>query len=204
MIRDLTVVTTPDHKNKTLWTLKVNVYLESASNKEFDAIFNINLDENHLISNQKKIIKPLTDKSVEVMFEIPIKSIPIIAWFPNGVANNTQKLYGLNVRVTFPDHPVDKYSHSVQARTKKIGFRTIEVVEELVKPRGMTFYFKINGLPFFAKGANWIPANSLQEDITEEYLREMLLSAKQANMNMLRVWGGGKYTDCLKRKYTVL
>ena len=194
MIRDLTVVTTPDHKNKTQWTLKVNVYLESASDKEFDAIFNINLDENHLISNQKKTIKPLSNKSDEVMFEISIKNIPIIAWFPNGVANNTQKLYGLNVTVTFPDQPVDKYPHSVQTRTKKIGFRTIEVHEESVKPRGMSFYFKINGLPFFAKGANWIPANSLQEDITEEYLRELLLSAKEANMNMLRIWGGGKYS----------
>ena len=128
MIRDLTVVTTPDHKNKTQWTLKVNVYLESASNKEFDAIFNIYLDENHLISNQKKTIKPLSDKSVEVMFEIPINNIPIIAWFPNGVANNTQKLYGLNVTVTFPDQPVDKYPQSVQTKTKNIGFRTIEVV----------------------------------------------------------------------------
>ena len=43
----------------------------------------------------------------------------------------------------------------------------------------------------FAKGSNWIPADALLERVTEEYLDRLLRSAAEANMNMLRVWGGG-------------
>ena len=47
------------------------------------------------------------------------------------------------------------------------------------------------------KGSNWIPADSFQERITEDYLRRLLTSAKKANMNMLRVWGGGVRNEWL-------
>lgn len=59
---------------------------------------------------------------------------------------------------------------------------------------GLTFYFKVNDVPIFAKGSNWIPANILPEkgaNLTE--LRFLLQSAKDVHMNMLRVWGGGIY-----------
>ena len=81
-------------------------------------IIHSHLHENQMISNKKKTIRPFINKSVEVMFEIPINDISIIVWFPNGVANNTQKSYGLNVTLTFLDLPVDKYSHSVETKTK--------------------------------------------------------------------------------------
>ncbi len=56
---------------------------------------------------------------------------------------------------------------------------------------GLSFYFKVNDFPVFMKGSNWIPADSFQERITEDYLRRLLTSATAANINMLRVWGGG-------------
>ena len=49
----------------------------------------------------------------------------------------------------------------------------------------------MNNLPIFARGSNWIPADSFQERITTEYLNVLLGSTELANMNMLRVWGGG-------------
>lgn len=59
---------------------------------------------------------------------------------------------------------------------------------------GRTFYFKINSVPIFAKGANSIPINTLPElGQDERTVRFLLQSAKDANMNMLRVWGGGVY-----------
>ncbi|XP_064488178.1 beta-mannosidase-like isoform X3 [Ornithodoros turicata] len=58
---------------------------------------------------------------------------------------------------------------------------------------GLEFYFKINNVPIYAKGSNWIPADILPERVTKEYLTYLLQSAKFANMNMLRVWGGGIY-----------
>ena len=56
---------------------------------------------------------------------------------------------------------------------------------------GLTFYFRVNGKPIFMKGSNWIPADSFQERIEANYTYRLLHSAKEANMNMLRVWGGG-------------
>ena len=85
------------------------------------------------------------------------------------------------------------------SKTIKIGFRTVELSEESLhvshpdKNGVNAFYFKVNGVPIFAKGANWIPAHVLYEAITEDYIYDLLLSSKLANMNMIRVWGGGFY-----------
>lgn len=58
---------------------------------------------------------------------------------------------------------------------------------------GLTFYFRVNGFPVFMKGSNWIPAYILPERNNETTIRDLLMSAKDAHMNMLRVWGGGIY-----------
>jgi beta-mannosidase len=58
---------------------------------------------------------------------------------------------------------------------------------------GKSFYFSANGVPFFAKGANWIPADSLPSRVTPAKYEHLLHAAVEANMNMLRVWGGGIY-----------
>jgi beta-mannosidase len=161
--------------------------LESADNKESKASFDIHLNEHTLVESQSHDLKPESDNTVKVKFVIPINTIKIIPWFPNGVADNTQTLYNLNVSLTNPS------TKEVSSKAIKIGFRKIELIQEPVKPEGLTFYFKVNDKPFFAKGSNWIPANVLPELVTKEYLRKLLESAKEANMNMLRVWGGGIY-----------
>ncbi|CAK9253539.1 unnamed protein product, partial [Sphagnum jensenii] len=187
VLRDISVETTPDAKNSSQWTLTITAHLESVSNKESKASFNIHLNEQTLVENQSHDLKPESDNTVKVKFVIPITAIKIIPWFPNGVADNTQMLYNLNVSLT------DSSSKEVSSKAIKIGFRKIELIQDPIKPEGLTFYFKVNDKPFFAKGSNWIPANVLPELVTKEYLRQLLESAKEANMNMLRVWGGGIY-----------
>ena len=59
--------------------------------------------------------------------------------------------------------------------------------------RGISFEFVINGKPVFAKGVNWIPADFFPHRMTEERYRELLQACKDANVNMIRVWGGGIY-----------
>jgi len=58
---------------------------------------------------------------------------------------------------------------------------------------GTSFYFEKDGKPVYCKGANWIPGDIFLPRLTKADYRKMLLSAKDANMNMLRVWGGGVY-----------
>ena len=56
---------------------------------------------------------------------------------------------------------------------------------------GKSFFFRINGIPVFMKGSNWIPADVFPERVSATYLERLLRSAAEANMNLLRVWGGG-------------
>lgn len=60
---------------------------------------------------------------------------------------------------------------------------------------GTSFYFEQNGKPIYIKGANWIPADIFLPRLTKTDYRRQLLMAKEAGMNMLRVWGGGIYED---------
>ncbi len=74
----------------------------------------------------------------------------------------------------------------------RIGLRTLELRQ---KPDswGKSFAFVINGVPVFAKGGNWIPADSFPSRITKDRYRQLIKSVRDTNMNMLRVWGGGIY-----------
>jgi beta-mannosidase len=77
-------------------------------------------------------------------------------------------------------------------KTQRIGLRTIELVTEK-DAHGESFYFRLNGAPIFAKGANYIPQHFFQERVTREDNIKTVENALAANMNMLRVWGGGIY-----------
>ena len=96
-------------------------------------------------------------------------------WWPAGMGE--QPLYRVSV------------SADGQTLEKKIGLRKIEVGENLA--------FKVNGKRVFAKGANWIPCDTEEEKQTPERYLDLLASARDANMNMIRLWGGGKFEkDC--------
>lgn len=105
-------------------------------------------------------------------------------WWPNGLG--AQELYTVSVEVLAADGTVS------DQKRKTIGLRTIELDQHDDK-WGLSFQFVVNGVPFFAKGANWIPADTFVTRITPQFYEYLLQSARDANMNMLRVWGGGIY-----------
>ena len=104
-------------------------------------------------------------------------------WWPNNLG--CQNLYSFTASLRRGD-----VLYSVKSR--KTGLRTIELVQDKT-PEGRTFFFKVNGVPVFAKGGNWIPADSFTPRIPACKYRWLLGSCKTANMNMVRVWGGGIY-----------
>ena len=77
---------------------------------------------------------------------------------------------------------------------KYVAPRKVELVQDADKD-GKTFYFKIDGQPVYMKGANYIPSDMFTPRLTKADYRKVLTAAKDANMNMLRVWGGGIYED---------
>jgi len=72
------------------------------------------------------------------------------------------------------------------------GIRTIEATFDKDE-HGQSFYFKLNGHPVFAKGANYIPQHSFLSEVTDADYEKLIDMAAKSNMNMLRVWGGGIY-----------
>jgi beta-mannosidase len=97
-------------------------------------------------------------------------------------------LYDMEIALLDGEEEIDRQSQSV-------GIRTLEL-DQRPDPgeRGTRFFrFVLNGVPIFARGANWIPADSFVGAIPEERYVRLLASAQEANMNMLRVWGGGIY-----------
>lgn len=78
--------------------------------------------------------------------------------------------------------------------TVKTGLRSIRLVRDKDEA-GASFYFELNGVAVFAKGANHIPNDSFITEITAERYRHEIVSAAESNMNMLRVWGGGIYEE---------
>ncbi len=104
-------------------------------------------------------------------------------WWPNGLGE--QPLYELTVELSGPGGILDRIDRTV-------GLRTIEL-DRHDDEWGESFRFLVNGVPVFAKGANWIPADAFVTRIREEQYEELIRAAADANMNMLRVWGGGIY-----------
>ncbi len=106
-------------------------------------------------------------------------------WFPVGMGE--QPLYNLTCQVEVGNKVTGK-------KTVRVGLRQVELVREK-DDEGETFIVRINGVPVFCKGANWIPADNFLPRVTKERYRNLLQKAADANMNMLRIWGGGIYED---------
>lgn len=115
-------------------------------------------------------------------------------WWPNGYGD--QPLYCVQAELVEGALGGNRRAqgtvlHSV---TRRVGLRTIEVDQSKDK-HGRSFAFVVNGVRIFAKGANWIPADQFPSRISDDHYRHLISSAAKANMNMLRVWGGGIYED---------
>lgn len=106
-------------------------------------------------------------------------------WWPRGLGE--QPLYTLVARLLDGERVLAEDS-------RRTGLRTLRLVQAPVRGEaGTSFHFEVNGQQVFAGGANWIPDDNLLERITPARYRERVAQAAAANMNMLRVWGGGIY-----------
>lgn len=107
-------------------------------------------------------------------------------WWPNGLGS--QPLYKVVVDL------LDTNGNLLGSTSKRIGLRTMGIYRKKDK-WGEAFAIHVNGIRFFAKGANWIPADTFAPRVDSQRYAWLLDSAVGAGMNMLRVWGGGIYED---------
>lgn len=126
------------------------------------------------VSRTKKVKLTPGKNTLKATLSIPNPKL----WWPNGLGEPT--LYDLTVSVAG-----DEIS-------RRIGLRKLEVVHEDDKA-GRSLVVRVNDVPVFCKGANWIPSDALPRRQTPEVYKNLIESAVAANMNMLRIWGGGQY-----------
>jgi beta-mannosidase len=125
-------------------------------------------------------VAPVRGRTAEVA--LPIRNPKL--WWPNGMGD--QPLYCVVADLLDPE------DHLIDNAVRRIGLRRLELQRQ--KDRwGESFRFAVNGVPFFAKGANWIPADAFATRVGLGDYETLLRSAAGAHMNMLRVWGGGVY-----------
>ncbi|MCR5413552.1 MAG: glycoside hydrolase family 2 protein [Kiritimatiellae bacterium] len=127
-----------------------------------------------------RVIADLSDGS-SVTNRLELENPPL--WWPNGAGE--RKFFMLETDIA-GEHV-----------KKRIGLRKLEVLNERTKradgKEELSLAFRVNNRRLFMKGANWIPCDALERRQTPEKYRDLLESAAEANMNMIRVWGGGQY-----------
>lgn len=116
-----------------------------------------------------------------IVFPIEVSNPEL--WYPAGYG--AHPLYSFHASVNC-DH---QFEDEATAHT---GLRSVELRREKDQ-WGRSFEFVVNGIPVFAKGADVIPFDSFPNRATTDQIRSILQSAADANMNMVRVWGGGYY-----------
>ena len=116
--------------------------------------------------------------------EIPFTIKDYELWWPNGMGD--QNMYEIKVKL--------QSNNNFVTTSKRIGLREINLVtsEDSI---GNNFYFEVNKKTVFMKGVNYIPQDIFLNRVSDDKYEELLNSAVDANMNMIRVWGGGIYEN---------
>lgn len=108
-------------------------------------------------------------------------------WWTNGLGK--QNLYNFDVTVEQDGKVLAKGEQTT-------GIRSLHLIRKKdAKGKGESFYFELNGVPVFAKGADYIPSDNFLPRVTKEVYKKTINDVVAANMNMLRVWGGGVFED---------
>lgn len=162
---------------------KIKAVVEVLSDKDVtDAevkLVDTDADNKILVAQKANLKKGLNRVSLDFTLNKPK------LWWSNGLGE--PHLYNFSTKLSLNKTVVDK-------KTEKVGVRSIKLIRDKDKD-GHSFSFVLNGIPVFAKGANYIPCDNFLPRVTKETYKKTILDAVNANMNMLRVWGGGIYED---------
>jgi beta-mannosidase len=170
-----------------------SIQIKQATLEKDKAVLTIDLETKNIVITDLSFDIYVNDSLTKTLENLPLihPSIrPLIIknpklWWPH----NLGKPFLYDIKVVVRDDKTILDSISV-----KKGLRTIELVTEK-DSIGESFYFKVNDVPVYMKGANYIPQNSMQNQVTDAHYEQLLDDVVDANMNMLRVWGGGIYEN---------
>ena len=157
--------------------------IEIYSNKETSAMLSVSaFDGKTEVQSQSKNVELKKGKNT---FSVPFTINNPKRWMPTGWGE--QHLYDFTAKITIDNQ-------GIAQKSEKIGLRSVRLVQE-ADEHGKSFYFELNGIPLFAKGANYIPGEIFTTQQTSDYYEKLFDNMEAANMNFVRVWGGGIYEN---------
>ena len=151
---------------------------EIEANADNEATVTIQNDGNELARANIKLTKGISTYPVDFKIENPK------LWWTNGLGE--AHLYNIKGKL--------EIGKRITEKSERIGIRTLELVRDK-DANGTSFYFKLNGVPVFMKGANYIPNDVFPARVTDEMYQKVINTSKISNFNMLRIWGGGIYEN---------
>ena len=164
--------------------IKIAIQLDTIATEKF--VCRLTLSHNGQSIEQNLTFNPGdTSQSTLIRIERPA------LWWPAGYG--PQNLYLLALQLRSGDEIIDQIQRKVGIRTAKLNRSSGEHYTRPKQEGGEKFQFEVNGRRIFAKGANWVPASIFAGSVTDSDYEKLLKAAKNANINMLRVWGGGYY-----------
>lgn len=160
---------------------QLNFQISLSNVEQFSGVINIECLNVNGLSQQIDIEVNANQNEINIPLSINKPSL----WWPNGLGEAF--LYQFKVYLS-------SNQQCICSKEVVIGLRTIEVINE-ADEFGESFYLKVNGQPTFMKGANYIPSDSFLNRVSDSKYQRIFDDAVAANMNMLRVWGGGIYEN---------
>ncbi len=157
--------------------VEVEIELDRNTKKLVDVTVTISNGQDKLTSSVA-----VKGKGAKLKFNVPNPKL----WWPRNIGK--PELYDVTVMASINGHSV----HEIMGRS---GIRTVSLLQKQEKDGCKSFTFIINGRKVYMAGVNWIPAHSFLSSVKDEDYRIRLQAAADANMNTIRVWGGGVYED---------
>eukprot|EP00002_Diphylleia_rotans_P021786 TRINITY_DN424_c0_g1_i1.p1 TRINITY_DN424_c0_g1~~TRINITY_DN424_c0_g1_i1.p1 ORF type:complete len:936 (-),score=185.18 TRINITY_DN424_c0_g1_i1:164-2971(-) len=161
-------------------SIDVSVFVDALAARPAEIVASISSPDGRVVDTRTAAI---TLEAGEKSYSVNLAVSNPQLWWPLGFGEHP--LYTLSVSLKVDGIEVD-------ASSQKIGLRKVELVRDK-ESDGETFYVRVNGVAVFSKGANWIPWDCFIARITEDDMRYYMQSVVEANINILRVWGGARY-----------
>lgn len=185
-----TMPVNPHSSEEKEWSLEVTSHFNSLIHGNINFQLMLSGPGIESISIKDKVNVGIGLNTIKKQFKVKNPEL----WYVVGTSPQDEEAILKTGRPLFLDNPLYKLEVKAGGNSfeKNIGFRTLEVVNEEDKD-GISLYFKVNDRPIFSKGMNWIPIDALPARQTEKRYEYLLESLIHANMNTIRVWGGGMY-----------
>ncbi len=162
---------------------KINAKITVNTDKSEQVEITISDKTNQTIYAKQEVKLQLHNNIINIPFQIKNPKL----WWCNGLGKPNMYHFDISIK---------KSGRILAKQSLATGLRSLKLIREKDK-WGESFLFELNGVRVFAKGANYIPNDSFLPRVTEKDYQKVIADARNANMNMLRVWGGGIYENDL-------